>query len=281
MATLKGFQANEVKPQPGFEPAQNENGGWEGTHTFTLTRQSFDNTAVRSRFRKGVSVVTLDPNVPSFFSFMTLDRAKVKFGEGDLIWITADFAGADSAQYGGGDSGGLSTSALPTYELDCSLAESPLSKHPKWAGLTDQQKTALGHLLSGVLVFDIEREKICQINEAAGNAEDFFDPFLPYDTIVTGDCLEFAKIIAGDQSTYLAPITTWTERTEGDTQLTSAQINKIGNIATPRGSPPTPNGGRDWMITNIYQVQVGSKFTTNIVWTLSEKGGHSEFLYSE
>ena len=277
MATLKGFKTNEIKPQPGFEPSQTTNGGWDGTHTFAMNRASFGNSAVRSLFRKGVPVTQLDPSVPSFFSFMTLDSTKVRFGEGDIIYVTARFAGGEGSQYGG--SGGLAGGAEPTYDLDGTLSDRPLADHPKWAGLSDIQKTALGHLLSGVLVFDVAEGKICQINEAAGNAEDFFDPFLPYDEIVEGDCLEFAKLIASGITTYVSPSITWTERTEGSSGLTGSQLNDLGKISNPRGSPPDPTGGRDWMLTSAHQHEVGDKFTTELTWALSEKEGFSNFLY--
>lgn len=278
MATIKGFQANEIKPQPGFAPKQSENGGWTGTHSFVITRQAFDNTAVRSKFAKGTAVTTLDPDVPAFFSFMTLDAPEVSFGVGGFVTITATFAGAESGQF---DGEGLGASSEPTYEFDGSTAETHISNHPKWVALGDLEKEALGALLDGTMTFSPELEKVCRINGEAATREEFFDPFLPYDEIIVGDTLEFAKRIAVGTVTYERPAATWTERTEGTEQLTPSQLNKLGNISTPRGNPPALTGGRNWKLSNAYQTQTGSKFTTHIVWTMSEKGGHDEFLYDD
>jgi hypothetical protein len=153
--------------------------------------------------------------------------------------------------------------------------------HPKWSPLSAEQKTALGHLITGTLVFDEGQGKICSINAEAGSTEDFFDPFLPYDTIITGDALEFAKVIARGETTYLRPVITWTESAQGTDGLTNAQLNKLGNISTPRGDPPEAAGTRDWMLTSAFQEQSGELFTTDPEWTLSEKGGHDDFLYAD
>ena len=80
--------------------------------------------------------------------------------------------------------------------------------------------------------------------------------------------------IAGDSIT-------WTESTQGASGLTSAQLNLLGNIATPRGNPPEPSGTRDWMLTSAFQEERGELFVTDLEWTLSEKGGHDSFLYDE
>ena len=95
------------------------------------------------------------------------------------------------------------------------------------------------------------------------------------------DALEFAKVIARGETTYLRPVITWTESTQGSDGLTPAQLNKLGKIATVRGDPPQPADTRDWMLTSAFQEQSGELITTDLEWTLSEKGGHDDFLYDE
>lgn len=271
MATLKGIQTNTIYPQPGFAPEQNENGGWEGTHRFVMSRSSFDNFAVRIRFRKGVSVVALDPSIPSFFAFLTIDKTAVEFNEGELCTVVCKFAGAEGAQYGGGGGG---SAPLPTYELNCGLSDAPLSEREDWKDLSNDEKTILGYLLSGTYLYDIETEKI-QVLQSDGERVD-------NDTLsdlLTEDAKSFAERIVQGIETYLRPAITWTERVDGTQPLTNDQLNSIGEISTPRGDPPTVGTGRDWMLTSASQIQVGSKYTTFLEWTLSEKGGHDEFLY--
>jgi hypothetical protein len=269
MATLKGIAQNTIYPQPGFVPAQNQNGGWEGTHRFMLSRASLDNSAVRTRFGKGVSVVTLDPNVPSYFSFMTLDRIEgCEFGEGELVTLVCAFAGAEGATYGGG------AGPLPTYELSCELQEAPFSQHSKWKALEDDEKNVLGYVLNGSYLYDLENEKV-QVLQDDGervNNDTLSD-------LLTADAKEFAKLIAQGETTYLRPVITWTERLEGNTGLSSNELNDIGKIATPRGNPPDATGSRDWQLTSAYQSETGSKYLTTLQWSLSEKEGHNSFLY--
>jgi len=93
------------------------------------------------------------------------------------------------------------------------------------------------------------------------------------------DAKEFAKLIQQGQTTYQKSAYTWTESTEGADQLTAAQINKLGKIATPRGTPPEPAGTRNWMLTSVSQSNSGELYRTNLEWTLSEEGGFNDFLY--
>ncbi len=72
---------------------------------------------------------------------------------------------------------------------------------------------------------------------------------------------------------------TWAETTEGLDQLTPAQINKLGQISVPRGTPPEPAGVRDWMLTSATQSQAGELYRTALEWSLSDEGGHDDFLY--
>jgi len=277
MSTIKGLGLFDVEPQPGFTATRDENGGWTGRHSFAIRRTAWENSAVRSQFAKGVSITAIDSGLPFFWSFLKVVSHEVSSEEGDLTMVSVNLSGAQGATYGGSEG----TAEDPTYRLSGQLQDAPLSMHPKWEPLTDEQKTALGHLINGILVFDEGQGKICNINPEAATTEDFFDPFLPYDSIITGDALEFAKVIARGETTYLRPVITWTESAQGTEGLTNAQLNKLGNISIPRGEPPEAAGTRDWMLTSAFQEQRGELITTDLEWTLSEKGGHDEFLYDE
>ncbi len=99
------------------------------------------------------------------------------------------------------------------------------------------------------------------------------------DQLTAADAKAFAARIQQGQTTYQKSVYTWQESTEGEDQLIAAQLNKLGLIATPRGTPPTPTGTRDWMLTGVSQSQTGELYRTNLEWTLSEEGGHDDFLY--
>ena len=278
MSTIKGLGFSDVEPQPGFTATRDENGGWTGRHSFAIRRTAWANSAVRGKFAKGVAITTLDPDLAVFFEFCKVVSVEVTSEEGDFTMVTAQFSGAQGATY---DDGDLAEDAEPTYRLSGQLQDAPISMHPKWGPLSAEQKTALGHIINGNMVFDEGKGKICRIIADATSADEFFDPFLPYDTIIVDDALEFAKVIARGETTYLRPVLTWTESTQGADGLTAAQINKLGKISTPRGSPPEAAGTRDWMLTSAFQEQRGELITTDLEWTLSEKGGHDEFLYDD
>lgn len=281
MSTIHGLGFSDVRPQPGFTATQSDTGGWTGRHTFIIRRAAWANASIRSQFAKGVSITELDAGLSSFWSFMQVVTTEVTSEEGDLTTVTVSIAGGGASQFGEGDEDTLSDAAEPVYQLRGQLQDAPFSMHPRWQALTEEQQTALGHLINGVLVFDETSGKISKINSSATDSADFFDPFLPYDAIVTDDCLEFAKLISKGESTYLRPTFTWTESTQGSGPLTSAQLNKLGNISTPRGSPPEPSGTRDWMLTSAFQEERSGLYVTDLEWTLSEKGGHSSLLYTE
>lgn len=276
-ATIKGLGFSDVEPQPGFTATRDENGGWTGRHTFAIRRTAWANGSVRSKFAKGAAITGLDPNLSVFWEFCKIVSVEVTSEEGDFTMVTAQFSGGQGATY---DDGDLTEDAEPTYRLSGQLQDAPLSMHPKWEALTDGDKEFLGWMITG------------QANLYPGTTNYIVRSFdLPDDTSgptlppaqheVADDAFEFAKRIARGETTYSRPIITWTESTQGTDGLTNAQLNKLGNISTPRGSPPEAAGTRDWMLTSAFQEQRGELFTTDLEWTLSEKGGHDEFLYEQ
>jgi hypothetical protein len=275
MSTIYGFPASEIKPQPGFNATRDEKGAWTGTHSFAIRTTAWSNGAVRAQFAKGTSITLVDPGLAAYWEFLKIVEQTVTSEEGGFTMVQTKLSGGE----GQFDEDELSDEAQPKYRLEGQLQDAPLSMHPKWVALTDEQKTALGFLISGNLVFDEGQGKVCRIIGDAPTPDKFFDPFLPYDLIIVGDALEFAKVIARGETTYLRPTFIWTESTQGADKLTNAQINLLGNISVPRGSPPEPAGTRDWMLTSAFQEQNGELYTTDLQWTLSEKGGHDEFLY--
>jgi hypothetical protein len=142
--------------------------------------------------------------------------------------------------------------------------------HPKWKALSESSKYLLGRILNGDLTYDIATQTL-YYNEDS--------PRTFYEQLTAADSLNFASFIQQGQTTYQKSSYTWTESTEGADQLTEPQINKLGKIATPRGTPPEATSGRDWMLTSVSQSQSGELYRTNLEWTLSEEDGWDEFLY--
>lgn len=278
MSRTYGLSTQDIFPQPGFTATQSDKGGWIGQHTFAIRREAWDNIQIRQLFKNGTPITAIDQSLSSFFSFMTVAVVQVTGEEGDFIIVSVQISGGQSGQFGSGEDGGLSETSLPRYKLTCGLQESSLSLHPKWEDLEDDSKDALGALLNGDINFSPKNGKYGTYDEN-GNfwSDDYAGKSFPDPS---GDELEFAKIIARGQTTYFHPAITWTESTQGNSNLTQAQLNKIGKISDPRGNPPEPSGTRDWMLTSAFQEQTGDLITTELEWTLSERGGFNSFLYA-
>jgi hypothetical protein len=272
-ATLKGFSFSQVKPQPGFTATRQENGGYIGRHSFAISRAAWESGAA-NQFSKGQPITSFDDSLPFSWNFLKIVETEIVSEEGDIVMIAVTLSGAQGASYGEDDE-----APDPTYRLSGQLQDAPLSMHPKWEALEDIEKAALGYLIRGELVYDeptngvgTRDERTFWIESDSSGAEL---------ELTSEDGIAFAKLIARGETTYSRPVITWTESAQGTDGLTNAQLNKLGNISTPRGDPPEASGTRDWMLTSAFQEQRGDLFTTDLEWTLSEKGGHDAYLYEE
>jgi hypothetical protein len=269
-ATIFGFGTDELKPQPGLSISRSESGGWSATHEIIIKASDFAD--VSSNFARGTLLSALDPTVPDpFKDFLAIDTVQFVRSEGDLYVFSVTATGGEAQYNSDPEDPGLSANALPTYTLTGQLQDVPFSMHPKWKALTDYNKSLLGDLLEGVLTYNIG-SNILYFADKEKSSKDQFDP-------TSADAIDFAKRIQQGQTTYQKSSYTWTESTEGADQLTEPQINKLGKIATPRGTPPEATLERDWMLTNVSQSQSGELYRTNLEWTLSEEDGWDEFLY--
>jgi hypothetical protein len=267
-ATIFGFSPNEMKAQPGLSITRSESGGWTATHEIVVKASDFAD--VVPNFVRGTLLSVVDPNVPApFDSFLTIDTVTFVRTEGDLYTFNVTATGG-TAQFEGDE---LTPGVEPTYALTGQLSDVSFSQHPKWKLLADLDKTLLGMLIAGQLTYNIGDGILYLNNEA--NAEVAY-----IDQLAGADAIEFATRIQQGQATYQKSAYTWNESTEGNDQLTPQQINKLGKIATPRGTPPEPTGTRDWMLTNVSQSQSGELYRTNLEWTLSEDDGWDSFLYN-
>ena len=275
MSTIYGLGFSDVRPQPGFTATQGDTGGWTGRHRFMIRRTAWANSSIRSQFAKGVAITTLDTGLSSFWNFLKVVSTEVTSDVGDLTEVTVSLAGGQGATY---DDDALGADAEPTYALRGQLQDAPMSMHPKWAALADLEKMGLGLLVNGLAIFDPPTGKVGQFDFEAGTFNAIKRGTVDI-VITSADGLLFANLINTGETTYLRPTFTWTESTQGTGGLTTAQLNLLGNISTPRGSPPTPSGTRNWLLTSAFQEERGDLYMTDLEWTLSEKGGHNTLLY--
>lgn len=280
MAKHFNLSLGDIYEQPDFSVSQNQNGGWEGSRSYCMLRDTWNQSATKNRFARRVSITTADSTVDSFYSFLTVRSASPTEEDGEHVRLVVHYSGAPSSQYGGEGGGDLSLQALPTYRLTGQLRDLPFSKHWKWKALDESQRYALGLLMTGDAIRDPED------NTKIGfwNDETFFHVITPDGgaIVLEGDALKFAKRIGEGESTFESPTFTWEETTQGDAGLNNNQLNKLGKVSTPRGNPPSVSStDRDWKLETADQHQRGELITTRLLWKLSEQGGHDEFLYND
>jgi hypothetical protein len=274
-ATLKGFSFSDVKPQPGFTATRQENGGYIGRHSFAISRSAWESGAA-NQFSKGQPITSFDDSLPFSWNFLKIVETEIVSEEGDIVMISVTLSGAQGASYNEEDE-----APAPTYRLNGQLQDAPLSMHPKWAALEDIEKSGLALLIRGQAEYDLPTFKVGSYSVEDSTFNAIKDSSGTEILMDSEDAKEFALRIARGETTYSRPVITWTESAQGTDGLTNAQLNKLGNVSTPRGDPPEASGTRDWMLTSAFQEQRGDLFTTDLEWTLSEKGGHDAFLYEE
>tara|TARA_R110000823_G_C15894371_1_gene496299 strand:- start:186 stop:1013 length:828 start_codon:yes stop_codon:yes gene_type:complete len=273
-AVHHGFEISEIYPQPGFTVTVDDNGVYTGTGFYLIRKEAAINPAINEKLRIGTSLTDLD-NDPykAMYSFLTISKTPRTYEEGDQIRIAVEFTGSNVAQYGEGEE--ISEEAQPRYTLDLQSWELPLSQNPKWVALGSTVKTVLGYLLSGVYLYDIGAGEVVIPQEDGSRIVDS-----TLSALLTGDAAAFAALIAVGETTFKSPSISWTETTTGTEALTTAQLNSIAKISTPRGNPPEP-AGRNWMLDGGTQDQVGTTYQTRLTWVLSGRTPHSTFLYED
>jgi len=278
MATIRNLSSGDVVPQMGFAPTQTQNGGWEATRDYYMTASTWEGIDIQNRFARGVPIGTADPDVDSLFSFLTIESKSASYEDSGTVLLSVKYTGSANGQYGGENGNQLDLSALPTYRLECRLQDSPFTDHPKFQELDDDEQFVLGKCMSGAA--NLTKSLGKAIWTDSDNNEFVADESGTTLEVVSTNGLNFAYWINQGVTTYLAPAFVWTETTEGNTPLSSSTISKLGLIDSPRGTPPEPGSGRDWMMTSASQNQRGDLYQTNLEWTLSRPDGWDDMIYT-
>ena len=272
-ATLRGIYNYNIYPQPDFNAEQDQNGAWTAKQSYIVSKTTWASSEWRNKFDIGTQITVINPTLAEFYSFLRVASSSFTEDGGDIVTIEVSFAGTSWSQF---DDEQLSEESPPTYRLEGRIGESPLSDHPKWKQLADTEKSPLQLLLNDDLVWFYDDV----FNNAWILAKRSGDDLVATNYVLASeDAITFANMIAGGIKTYVAPTITWTETTSGNSPMTSQQLNKLGKISTPRGSPPDAAGTRNWMLTSASQEQRGTLYQTQLEWTMSEDEGWNIFLY--
>ena len=281
MATIHGQTSGTVVPQSDFSARKNENGGWTASQSFQILKGDLDNYGVKVRFPGGATLKSIDPDCDDYFAFLRLSTIQaVQTVEGGWTRITAEFVGFTD---------GTSTTdppladPIPTYAKRGVAADAPINEHPKWADLTLAHQITLGMMLRGDVIYrddtgDGLGDGVYYAGEGGARLDAAEQIYFS-----SGDAFEFASRITQGRTTYKFGSYEYIHRWEDNTGVSASQMNDLGKISTPSGSPPTPGTGRDWLLVGVDEEQYGSgnfRFTNSMTYILSDEGGHDSFLQS-
>ena len=276
MAKIYGLNNVNLIPQLDFSAQQNENGGWVANQSFYCQKGALDNPAVAGRFLFGKRLTELDPNADLIYNFLYLSKIRnITTVEGGYTKIDCEFTGYTANTY---EINPSEPDPVPTFSKRGVLVEAPLDEHPKWKALTATQKFALGLLIKGDAVSSPDFTGVGNYMESG-----YWNPWQDDsgEIVLSGDALEFATRIAQGKTTYKMASYEYTHRWESTKGITTAQMNDLGKISTPEGDPPKPSSSRDWLLVGVNEEQHGSsgfRYTNELVYLLSDDGGHDSFL---
>lgn len=234
------IQPGILYPQPDYTLSVDRQGKWTASQTFLCHRTSI----VALMPRPG----TPHPDV----SFISVDTVTAKVTEGDLAEITCNYAGAE-------DKSEEAEKATTSCSMGLSLSEEPLLAHHKFKDLAETEVEALKAIASGKDKDDSGAPYKDKVKSALGKKA-------------------LAKIQRG-QISYYSPKVTWRESLTRHTGARAAELNKIGEIDTPKGPVPTLAAGRNWLLNGINQTQEGKAFNIEREWLASDKGGWDPDIY--
>ena len=236
------INTQQLYPQPGYTVQIDKEGKWTATQIFLCHRSN----AVALMPRPG----TAHPEIP----FIRVSEATARFNEGDLVEIICQYAGAE-ATYPEHEKDNA------TYSMGLSLSEEPLLSHIRYKDLPGAEREAIQQIQSG-------KDKDDQGNKLR-------------DKVTSELGLEALGKVDRGQTAYYSPRVTWRESWVRDNPATAAELNDIGNIATPSGPAPALAGGRNWLLNGVTQTQEGASFRLEMEWLASDRGGWDEQLYND
>jgi len=278
MATTFGISNTEIYRQPGLTIGINDKSQISGAGEYVISKNQVN--TILAKVYPGAYATTIDSEIPLWATNLIVESYDVSIDEGGIATIKIQYIAPSGNQYDFPTPESLPKNQ-PTYRLEGRLSEKSLTEHKKFKALSKEQQAGLKKLIAGGIEWAKNTDSPYEFRLFFPIVDAFQ---IPYDLTLTGDSIEFAEIIAGGVTTYVSPTITWTETSEGSSSMTSAQLNKLGKVSSPRGPEPSPAGTRDWMLTGASQEQRGSAdnaiYQTSIEWTLSEDGGWSSFLYT-
>jgi len=271
----------QVIPQADFNAfRESDNGAWLATQSFWVVKGELNSAVTRSYFGINRSITELDPDADGVWSFLRVRKISTSVIPGGWQVVTVEFGGIPSVDANGNPIQSEDEFSV-TYSMRGQTSDAPLQDHPKWQDLSDDEKNALGQIASGQLIFGPDWL------DPSGNVTAYADSrsVITPNPITSTDAIKFAKLLMQGKNSYRAAGFTWSKRWVSRLPISSSQLKSLGKIKTPPGGPPTPGGGRDWLLVAANFEQTGDTssnpaYTNEIVFELSQEGGWNSFLQS-
>lgn len=236
---------NALDRTPDFSLTRDKTGLWTGMQVFTCARAEL------------LEVLPARRAVHPLFDWVYEDGTTVSGLEDDtLCRVEVRYAGA---AYVGEDN--EEEANPPEYTLEVSVSEEPLETHPRYVdALTEEDiREAVELAKNPPREDDGTLSTVSQTGWAALKSE-------LYDYLLQGF------------ENYRDPKATWTKRWVSDARPTD--LNEVGKIQTPDGSPPAVASGRNWINAGLRSTERGVVFENEQVWELSGRGGWDTNIYT-
>lgn len=264
--TVYGIPAYGWIPGPDFRGGFDSQGMWTGSQTFYVRKFDFESEPIRTVFRKGTPAPTLYPNLSTTWAFLLVDDVTHEDKPLGITEIHVNYKGF-SAEWDYDGDGDESA----TYAMNGTLVDRPMTEHPKFKALGAQERRLIAEAV------DNKAKRKYNETAVAGSGvtvTDMFDKELGSISSDNGIALWNQMIDDGDKIWESSAIE-WTKSATNQGGITAAQIEKLGWIDTPLGSPPAI-APRNWRMTSISDSQTKtSDSTTNdysITWSMSPPG---------
>ena len=188
--------------------------------------------------------------------FLGVAKVKISGFQQKLIVLNVTYAGFQ-ASYGGADDGGPE----PEYTLTLSTSEAPVEVHDRYDTLSAQDIREASELARNPPK-SADGKKVLEPDTAA------WDPLK----------LELYDDIKKGLESYREPSVTWVKRWISDS--IPSDLNNIGKIEAPEGSPPPVADDRNWMNTGLVSREKGGVYDNELSWELSGRGGWDSRYYA-
>jgi hypothetical protein len=206
MPTHVAIQPGRLYPQPGFTLRIDKEGKWSATQVFICHRASVASLMPRPG--------TQHPEI----SFISVSQTTATITEGDLAEIVCEYAGAEAKEED-------REKESAVYTMGLSLSEEPLLSHPRYASLSEDERTAIQQIASGKEKDDQGRALKDKVTSETGREA-------------------LAKIGRG-QTSYYSPRVTWRESWVRITerQTSSGSGGAVGEEGVRAGVEGSGGGG--------------------------------------